>query len=413
MKSLLFIMFTLCITQVFPASYPEGNNYYCNRLANAGEFLWIASNQGLIRYEKKTGKSELYTAKVDFHDSSVFTCVYTDKENNLWFGTKDSPLTKYNGIYSNVYIPHPNDYLYNCTHFYWYSLAFDSQNKLWSGTTSIFLSYDKESKERVDQGNLDLWGNEPFYIMDMEFDSKGQLWIAADSYYVHLACRKTDGSINFVLSAHNSQRTISSLAIDSEDNIWYVCEDGIHHYNQTNAIDTHYAFDNYPDIPSALYTACEIDHKGNIWFTSSHYLLKYDGSKFTSYNCYGYDKACSLLCDGDMVWIYTANDDVFCFENEQFNYIHIETGSSNIVRESSEIHQFTVTSDENGIIRISGNIGIISINVYNVSGTLILSSPFDRKKNVAIESNKLVEKEIYLFEINYSGGKAVIKTVIK
>lgn len=405
MKSIVLILFVMCSLPVFSTTYPEGNNNYCNRLANAGDYLWIASNQGLIRYEKATGKCESYTEKVGYDNSSIFTCVYTDKEDNLWFGTRGDYLCKYNEDYLKKYIAH------SFSPFCWFSIAFDANDDPWTGSVLLFYNYKNTDNTYIKYGSIHVMGSTSF-IMDMEFDSKGNLWMAADTSlfnYHYLVCKKKDSSgLDFILSG---LQAATSLAVDSQDNIWLVCDDGIHYYNPTSQTDTHYTSENTPSIADVAYTACEIDNQGNVWFIASDHLLKYDGTQFAHYKCSELDEARSILCDNGVVWIYTNNDDLFRLEKGEFTRVHIETPTSDITSVEDDPNKLIVACDKNGNIRISSDTELTGIRIYTVSGTLVLSQLSNGTNEFVLENFKL-SKGIYLVKVSHSGGEFVSKVAV-
>ena len=56
---------------------------------NAGN-LWIGTFHGLNRYEKSTGKFQLYTANVNKPDGlthSSIWCIVKDEQGTIWLGT--------------------------------------------------------------------------------------------------------------------------------------------------------------------------------------------------------------------------------------------------------------------------------------------------------------------------------------
>ncbi|MEG1684859.1 MAG: T9SS type A sorting domain-containing protein [Bacteroides sp.] len=406
MKNIIFALFVMCTIPIFPSTYPEGNNSYCNRLADAGNYLWIASNKGLVRYEKTTGKCEFYTEKVGYDNTAIFTCVYTDNEDNLWFGTRKDYLCKYNESSLSKYQAH------NFSPFCWFSIAFDTNNDPWSASSVIFYDYKKNDNKYFNFGSINLTGGTS-WIMDMKFDSKGNLWMVTDTSlynYHYLVCKKKEASnIDFILSG---LKVATSLAIDNQDNIWFVCDDGIHYYNPRIQTDIHYTSENTSNIPNTIYTACKIDNKGNIWFVGSTSLLKYDGNKFTSYDCPGFNEARSILCDNNVIWIYTNNDDVFRFEEGKFTHVHIENGTSNINFTKNDTDKLSVTCNKNGIIKINSNREITRVNIYTISGVLVLSYLSNGEKEIVLENSKL-PKGIYLFKTSYSDSKITSKVFIE
>ncbi|MEG1642620.1 MAG: two-component regulator propeller domain-containing protein [Bacteroidales bacterium] len=388
------------------------NEYYSNRIANAGDYLWIASNRGLIKYEKPTGKCSLISnTDIGLKQNTIILSLSSDKNGNLWIGTEDdeaymydgNTTTHYSSISFNVY-----DWYYIA---YNYAFAFDTENNPWAGGFAFYADFKGEKKHKIPSHFVDGGGGN-YAVMDMAFDSKDNLWIAIDyGLNIHLLCHKKGeaDSGTIILGGAGDNFAATSLSIDRNDNIWFVFTDGIHYYNQQTNSDTHYNFKSYPDIPDALYTACDIDADGNVWFVASQYLLKYDGNKFTSYNCPGFDQARSVLCDGPVVWIYTNNDDVLKFENSTFTRSSIENGLMGITNTEYHGCDFTVTSVGNGDIIISGGTKIEMVNIYNISGTLVSSVKCAGENSVTVIDAAIKNNGIYLIRIQHQKGETVIK----
>ena len=203
-------------------------------------------------------------------------------------------------------------------------------------------------------------------ITDMAFDSKNNLWIAARGYDSHILCHKF-GEKNSITKL-SGKREVSSLSIDKNDNIWFSDENGIHCYNQQTGKDSIMKNATNSDIPAAQFYANDSDDEGNIWFTASHYLLRYDGYSFKWWNCYGYHEARSMLCDGDIVWVLLKNDTLLKFQNNEFETIDLTPavmGISEAVIEANKTKAYIA----NGVLNVENEEGITSVEVYNSLGT--------------------------------------------
>ncbi|MEG1643018.1 MAG: hypothetical protein RR293_02565 [Bacteroidales bacterium] len=411
MKRLIFVIFVLYTASASSAAYYLDpiykNDFYSNRIEDDGAYLWVASKYGLIHYEKSTEKCTLFN-NVLIPKKAVIVSVFKDKKGkDLWIGTFEDESYKYDGNLLTRYSASTENYPYGPL-YRSYSMAFDSENNPWIGGYWFYTDCAKNKNYVVaDNAMSDCWEN---FAMDMAYDSKGKLWIAVDQRkYTYLASYENgDRSSTKVLQG----TAATSLAIDSNDKIWLTCTDGIHNYDPVTKSDIKYSYDNNPDIPETIYTACDIDESGNIWFVGSNYLLKYDQSKFTYYNCNGFDQARSVYCDGPVVWVYTGNDDIFRFEGEKFTSVNIGTALSGIKVVENEGKDFTITYDKGGVVRISGDVEIRNINIYNVSGLLVASASYSGENNVTVEIPAISKGGIYLLKVGYLGGESIIKSVI-
>ena len=87
------------------------------------------------------------------------------------------------------------------------------------------------------------------------------------------------------------------------------------------------------NIPAAQFYANDVDKDGNVWFTSSHYLLRYNGEDFKWWNCYGYHEARAIYCDDDAVYVLMQDDTLMKFQNEKFKTIDL---TETVITETSE-----------------------------------------------------------------------------
>lgn len=384
------------------------NKYRSNRIVNDNDYLWVASKLGLVHYEKATSACRLISNQgLSIDKNATILGIEKDKNGILWIGSKEHGVYATNGR-STIHYNAPDNKYGPIT--YCYAFAFDSENAPWAGGAKFYTDFTGEKIHLIPE-NQSAVGTENCVIMDMAFDSKGNLWMATDyGDYAQLICHKK-GTDNATVVLSGSVAT--SLSIDRNDNIWFVSDDGIHCYVQDTNIDTIYKYKERPDIPWTTYTACDIDQDGNIWFVASHYLLKYDGNKFKYYNCYGFDKAQSIICDGTVIWVYGDNDEIYRFENDKFSLINIKDELNGMINSKSNNNDFNITLFDGGDIHITGSSEIFRVDVYNVAGVLISSDKFKGENSVTIHSATPRKHLMYLIKIRHAEGETLIKRTVR
>ena len=361
--------FTLSLMVMFCSSITGevlNEKDYFNRLAKGKESIWIATNKGVVRYDKTDNKAYNANNILGIDGKKAVTCIDVDKCGKLWYTIEGIGCFSYDGDKIEYHIDLYKENLLRL------SFAFDNDNQTWLSAGGYYISITDNDVLRgyttLDNQSL----TQGAYIMDMEFDSKGNLWIAMNGEYNSLLCHKANDSFcETVLPKGNS--IIPSLTIDKNDNIWYSVVNGIYHYNTTTNEKTRYWNDTNRDIPAAHFFASDIDKDGNVWFTSSHYLLRYDGKNFKWWNCYGYHNARGILCDDSCVWIFMSDNSLFKFEDEKFEIIDLEETTGTIESTAEESNTKAYVSD--GVLYIENAEGINTVTVYDAMGRNLTPNP--------------------------------------
>ncbi|MEG1642968.1 MAG: T9SS type A sorting domain-containing protein [Bacteroidales bacterium] len=391
-------------------------DYYPNRIVNGDDFLWIANNKELLQYDKKTAAVSL--APFSLPDDGFIDpesdkpyCLFVDAESNLWIA-KRSTLYTYNvkdlSLHA-VSTKFPNYWI--CT-----ALTTAPNNQIWGIVYNGFLVISESGREINYQSN-------PYYTTNssqklskpsaVKFDSAGNLWIA-NSEGVGYKCSigyKKSGTDSYVTILDAMDITCNSIIIDKAGNPWFACSDGIRSYNVADGSmkDSFKTRDGTPiDIP---YTAVDIDREGNLWFSSSHNLLKYDGKNFTSYTCEAYKDARSILCDGNIVWIYTKNNKLLKFENDNFSISSLYVNPAGIKTEAELLQQIKAYISS-GNLYVSGNTEITHIEVCDISGKQIISRPCTGQSYVVV-SNVPFTRGIYIIKVSACSGATTVKVVVE
>ena len=378
--AVMYIVAVSANNQTYSGSSPiKSNNlsvrwydeYYSNRIANDGENLWLATSSGLIKYNKSAKNaynvaSELYYVTKDSRftaietyniDGNLIICYSAEMQGAFSY---DGAIVEYLGTMYN----------YN----YSYSFAMSPDGGIWASTCGI-VNPPVDSLYHGDGFHIknSISPAMPTAILDMAFDSKNTLWITSYGYYEYLDYIKMESYKDIV--ALNGTKKITSLAIDSNDNIWYASDNGINCYYQATGQEVCMTKEQYPAMLENRYFGNDIDDSGNIWFTSENNLLKWDGSEFTTYTCDGYEEARSMLCDGNIVWVLLKNDTLLKFQNNEFEAIDLgpaitNTGIDESIAETQNTKAFVV----NEMLNIENAEGINSVVVYDAMGKVIASA---------------------------------------
>lgn len=412
MKTIVSILLvTSCITATFAIdlSSLSDNYYYSNRLVSNGDYLWIASDNGIIMFDKQTKDSKNCNALFEIEQQSKIVAVSKDNNDNLFISTKEYNILELNeGEIYEYYASHTLDLTHG------YAMAFDSNNTLWTSNTSWLYNYN--AGEYTPQFiSFDTLGPET-YIMDMDFDSNGYLWVVTSGYdneggrngYLY-RYNVVDKTLNCILPCEQYGSFATSISIDNSDNIWFLQDGDIHLYNQTSEQEIVFSNDTYSSIGNNKYTASDIDDNDNKWFISSNNLLKYNNSEFISYTTENMNDARAVICDDDIVWVFCNDNTLLKFENEEFTSYTLSTelynGSVTGVKDIDTNTEVKISIINNGFdIKIDGVMCGEIVNIYNTNG--VLQQSFATEMG-GIYSISNLTNGIYIVNVNGNSYKII------
>ena len=372
---------------------------YFNRIANDGENLWIATSKGIIKYNKEEDKAYNVCEELGLDTEDVIHSIAIDKSNKLWFSVKNKGVYYYQdgktyyrkGVYKDDYVR--------------YAFAFDCNDSIWVSAGGYYTG-PQYNEYPAGYNTPDTYSPtmQPT-IMDMEFDSNNNLWILIYGEYNTLLCHKNGNT--YCESVIEGTTLVPSITIDKSNNIWYSVRDAIYYYDTSTHNHTRYWHDTDSNIPAAHFFGSDIDDDGNVWFTSSHYLLRYDGKDFKWWNCYGYHEARSIVCDNNIVWVLMSDDALCKFEDNSFTRIVLKDAVTGI-EESSAEESNTKAYVSNGVLYIENSEGVNSVTIYDAMGRTLLTpnpSPVERGE-IAIPLNLNV-KGLLLVKVNNEAVKVI------
>ena len=393
------------------------NDLRANRLALKDNAIWIAASKGLVRYDKALGKVSSASEELGIDSDIEYLAITSTSDNSLWFSSEEYGVVKYDGEVRNY---SDSKYSAKISHRYIYSFVADSQGRVFCGDldhifyvdnlTPIDEYYYCKQLYYLTNGAAASIPGRP--IIDMSFDSNDNLWILSNnknaSYKdgrqgLATLVKKEKDDLDELLKkeyvypyrAFDAESLLefdkinaTSIVVDNEDNIWFTSDMGIHYYNQTTEKDSIINSTTHSAIPNEHFYANEKDSYGNIWFSSSKTLMKYDGEEFTTYTCPDYNEARSILCDGDIVWVMLKNDTLLKFQNNEFEAIDLTPAVTGIEESATEVSK-TKAFVTNEMLNIENAEGINSIVVYEATGNVITSANANgaTSTQIALSSN--------------------------
>jgi ligand-binding sensor domain-containing protein len=229
-------------------------------------------------------------------------CSLQDKEGNLWFGTTENGLYKYDGKSFRRYLVADglNSNSIHC-------LLQDTEGKIWIGTQAGLCLYDAHLKDGVGQGksfsnieiplpkNLPPNKNQNYrnshWVFSIMQAKNGKLWFATiDGVYIYDGISFTPFVITGATGGFLSTNTNAEYVLeDNEGNIWFGgrANEGVFRYDGKSV--TNFKL----EALTLQFESRQVSHNwawpqlqdrnGNIWFSNWAGVYRYDGKKFTSY----------------------------------------------------------------------------------------------------------------------------------
>ena len=231
---------------------PENNNSLCDNFIRSifvdkSGIVWIGTNNdGLNRYDPKTGKFQLFT--YDMNDTTSISnkgviSICQDKLGYLWFGT-------------------------------WWGL------NRYDKTTNKFTGYIYNPSSPYGIRNNCIWA--------LYSDSKGMIWIGTGGGGVSELDPESLRFTNFTSDStggnYISNNRVFTIFESSDGLMWFGTMDGLNCYNRKTGETIVYT--KKDGLPDNLINGIQEDKKGYLWIATGNGLSKFNRKKikFINYN---------------------------------------------------------------------------------------------------------------------------------
>lgn len=224
-----------------------------------------------------------------------------DKAGNLWFGTTDNGLYKYDGKSFTQFLEADGLTSNNIT-----SLLEDNDGKIWIGTQLGLCFYDPsisvttggktftaiQIPVRKDlPPNKNHQDRNSHYVFSMMQAKSGKLWFATiDGVYIYDGKSFTPFTITETAGGYMStNNNAEHILEDKAGNIWFGGRgtEGVYRYDGKSVVNITLKelFQNGGPKPKAHTWAWPQlqDKNGNIWFSNWGGVYRYDGKSFTTF----------------------------------------------------------------------------------------------------------------------------------
>ena len=217
-------------------------------------------------------------------------CILQDEAGNLWFGTTENGLYKYDGKSFSRFLVADGLNSNNV-----YCLLQDKDGKIWIGTTAGLCVYDGKTFTSIQiplpknlPPNKNPYYNNSHWVYDIMQAKSGKLWfVTIDGVYIYDGKSFTqfiidEGANGFLTSNDQAERILE----DKAGNIWFGgrTNKGVYRYDGKSVtnfkLEELFQTGPKPKPHSWAWPQCQ-DKNGNIWFSNWGGAYRYDGNAFT------------------------------------------------------------------------------------------------------------------------------------
>jgi ligand-binding sensor domain-containing protein len=346
----LAIISTLFSQSIYPqfdqitTEHGLSNNRINNTIKDHKGFIWIATADGLNRYDGYKFKIFRYDPNdsTSLSDNFVYS-ICEDRLGNIWVGTRSAGLNKFNrktGKFTRVkFYPSntsPKEQQQLNSIYGIYEDPYEKNNVIW-----VFTA--KRAKTKIFNDN------ENTYYMGIQ---SGNNCIIADSTILWMGgptglrkFNKNTGTVTFIPYYKNKNQggvdiSITDMYQDSDGLIWLACwHDGLISFDPITETYTGYKYnpDYPPGIGSNVVFDIKEDKSGKLWIvTAGDGYYQYD-KKTGEFTCYKKPETYTrlglnfwgklYLDDTNIHWITTKNNGILKYtpRKEKFNQFNLSS----------------------------------------------------------------------------------------
>lgn len=232
------------------------NGIYYDKAQNC---LWLGQDNSICQYRDGKIVQELhFTPYLSNSSASVF---YLEKDHlgNLWFGTNDNGILKYNPS------THQFDHLALLQNLDVHALHEDKQGKMWIGSEKGIYSVENGLEKEEREINRMIGEKSNAIIYTIAEDNYGQLWIGTFSSGVFVLNKNRKLIVHLNDHNHLRSNTINHIVKDEDGGIWIGTTKGLAYVTNPLKPQAVKIYDERQGIKDSHIRAICQDKQGNIW----------------------------------------------------------------------------------------------------------------------------------------------------
>ena len=223
---------------------------------------------------KKSAKSLLAPDFDTTLVSQYIRSIYQDSKGNMWFGTINDGVVKYDGSVL-TYFSDEDGFIAASV----FAITEDTAGNIWLGTDNGLYKYDGKifRNYRQQHGLMHINISRKGIVVD----KSGTIWVGthAGVYQYNVAADKK-GEPCFSLFTLLPPINVAGIMEDKEGNIWFASSDnGVFKYNGISIKQ----YTQHKLLSENYAGGMAQDSAGNMWFTMQNGICKFDGKSFSTY----------------------------------------------------------------------------------------------------------------------------------
>lgn len=232
----------------------EVTGLYCDHQGN----LWIGQDNLMSLYQNgKLMQTWNFSSYLSNSSSSIYV-FEEDKKGNIWCGTSDNGVLKFN--------PHTHSFtrINYAQNLDVHALCENAQGKMWVGTEAGIFSVENDKINKEQELNRQM-GKNPTIIYSIKEDNYGQIWIGTLDRGVFVFSKQMKLIVHLTEKNLLANNSINHIIKDADGGIWMATMRGLAYVQnplQPGAIKN---YDERYGIKDSHIRAISQDKQGNIW----------------------------------------------------------------------------------------------------------------------------------------------------
>lgn len=232
----------------------EVTGLYCDHQGN----LWIGRDNLMSLYQNgKLMQTWNFSSYLSNSSSSIYV-FEEDKKGNIWCGTSDNGVLKFN--------PHTHSFtrINYAQNLDVHALCENAQGKMWVGTEAGIFSVENDKINKEQELNRQM-GKNPTIIYSIKEDNYGQIWIGTLDRGVFVFSKQMKLIVHLTEKNLLATNTINHIIKDADGGIWMATMRGLAYVQnplQPGAIKN---YNERYGIKDSHIRAISQDKQGNIW----------------------------------------------------------------------------------------------------------------------------------------------------
>lgn len=248
--------------------YNSSSSFDVKGLAEEGEYIWAATNQGLIRLKKDDCEVKTFNKKNSDLPEDKIKAVGVDQQGVVWVATDKNGVLSYDGNSWTTYTKKsglPDDKVR--------SILVDKDNRVWLGSEKKGIGvYENGSWTYFNKKT----GLPDDKIKSLGKDPDGNIWVSTQKGIGHY--KQEEWTIFNKKNSGLPHDKLVGVAVAPDQTIWAATDRGLASFNGSSW--TQYAKSN-SGLPNDKILSIGVDGDGEVWIGTDRGLVEYNGNAWT------------------------------------------------------------------------------------------------------------------------------------